>query len=97
MPEAQSPPHPGTDLMGVESGGCRERGETGAGAAAAVATGQEGNREGWRQIIIKKKKQEVKKDKNNHHEVTGKWRLCEWSVAVGKVSTHKNIRVIIGR
>lgn len=39
MPEAPSPPHPGKDLMGVASEGCRERGETGAGAAAAVATG----------------------------------------------------------
>lgn len=33
--------------MGGASGGCRERGETGAGAAAAVATGK--RRRGGRQ------------------------------------------------
>lgn len=31
--------------MGVVSGGCQERGETGAGAAAAVATGKDGSGE----------------------------------------------------
>lgn len=41
VPEALSPLHPGTGLTGVASGGCQGRGETGAGAAAAVATGKE--------------------------------------------------------
>lgn len=35
--------------MGAVSGGCRERGETGAGAAAAVATGR---RRGRRGVVI---------------------------------------------
>lgn len=44
--EALSPLPPGTGLMGVASEECQERGETGAGAAAAVATGEGGSGEG---------------------------------------------------
>lgn len=44
--EALSPPRPRTGLMGVASEGCQGRDETGAGAAAAVATGKEGSGEG---------------------------------------------------
>lgn len=41
--EAPSLRHPGRALMGVVSGECQGRDETGAGAAAAVATGERGS------------------------------------------------------
>lgn len=44
--EALNPLHPRIGLMGVASKGCQGRGETGVGAAAAVATGKHRSGEG---------------------------------------------------
>jgi len=71
----------------VASEGCRGRGETGAGAAAAVTTGKEGSGEGWchtKRWVVRKtsqerrhgKKMQKKRKCKGEGQVKRTWGLC---------------------